>query len=324
MRIIIYGAGGIGGVIGAQLFQGGIDTILIARGDHLRVIQKNGLFYRTPHQDIALPIPVVDHPSKIEFQENDVVMLTMKSQHTETALDDLRAAAGDWVPVFCCQNGVANERMAARRFENVHAQLVYLPATQLEPGKVVTHAAATIGVLDAGVYPEGNCKLVDEVTTALNENGFSARPNPTVMRFKYGKLIMNLGNALAAVAPPGDETKEIRSQLRTEAETCFAIAGIDCASPEEGKVRRGNLMKQSSVAGQDRVAGSSWQSLARGTGNIETDFLNGEIVLLGRLHGIPTPANLTLQRLANHLAISGGPPQSIPLAEVQRQIEGAH
>ena len=311
MRIIIYGAGGIGGVIGAQLFQGGIDTILIARGDHLRVIQKNGLFYRTPHQDIALPIPVVDHPSKIEFRENDVVMLTMKSQHTETALDDLRAAAGDWVPVFCCQNGVANERMAARRFENVHAQLVYLPATQLEPGKVVTHAAATNGVLDAGVYPEGNCKLVDEVTTALNENGFSARPNPTVMRFKYGKLIMNLGNALAAVSPPGDKTKEIRSQLRTEAETCFAIAGIDCASPEEGKVRRGNLMKQSSVAGQDRVAGSSWQSLARGTGNIETDFLNGEIVLLGRLHGIPTPANLTLQRLANHLAIGGGPPQSI-------------
>ena len=85
MRIIIYGAGGIGGVIGAQLFQGGIDTILIARGDHLRVIQKHGLFYRTPHQDIALPIPVVDHPSKIEFRENDVVMLTMKSQHTETA-----------------------------------------------------------------------------------------------------------------------------------------------------------------------------------------------------------------------------------------------
>ncbi len=83
-------------------------------------------------------------------------------------------------------------------------------------------------------------------------------------------------------------------------------------------------MKQSSVAGQDRVAGSSWQSLARGTGNIETDFLNGEIVLLGRLHGIPTPANLTLQRLANHLASGGGPPQSIPLAEVQRQIEDAH
>jgi len=44
MRIIIYGAGGIGGVIGAQLFQGGMDTVLIARGNHLRTIQNNGLF----------------------------------------------------------------------------------------------------------------------------------------------------------------------------------------------------------------------------------------------------------------------------------------
>ena len=83
-------------------------------------------------------------------------------------------------------------------------------------------------------------------------------------------------------------------------------------------------MKQSSVAGQDRVAGSSWQSLARGTGNVESDFLNGEIVLLGRLYGVPTPANLTLQRLANQLANGGAPPQSIPLAEIQRQIEESH
>ena len=324
MRIIIYGAGGIGGVIGAQLFQGGMDTVLIARGNHLRTIQNNGLFYRTPHQDITLPIPAVDHPSKIRFQETDVVILTMKSQHTEQALDDLRTAGGDKIPVFCCQNGVANERMAARRFENVHAQMVYLPATLLEPGTVVTHAAATIGVLDASIYPEGNCKLVDEVTTALNENGFSARPNPTVMRFKYGKLIMNLGNALSAISPPGEETKVIRAQLRAEAETCFATAGIDCASPEEEKARRGNLMKSGNVTGQDRVAGSSWQSLARSTGNIETDFLNGEIVLLGRLHGIPTPANLALQRLANHLADANAPPRSIPLAEVQRQIKDAH
>ena len=39
MRIIIYGAGGIGGVIGAQLYQGGINTILIARGEHYKAIQ---------------------------------------------------------------------------------------------------------------------------------------------------------------------------------------------------------------------------------------------------------------------------------------------
>ena len=116
MRIIIDGAGGIGGVIGAQLFQGGVETILIARGDHFRAIQNQGLLYRTPHGDTTLPIQAVDHPSKIDFRPDDAVILTMKSQHTEVALDDLRATAGDEIPVFCCQNGVDNERMAARRF----------------------------------------------------------------------------------------------------------------------------------------------------------------------------------------------------------------
>ncbi|MBT3333532.1 MAG: hypothetical protein HN394_18670, partial [Rhodospirillaceae bacterium] len=48
MRYIIYGAGGVGGVIGAQLFQGDVEVVLIARGDHLAAIQRNGLRYETP------------------------------------------------------------------------------------------------------------------------------------------------------------------------------------------------------------------------------------------------------------------------------------
>lgn len=299
MRYIIYGAGGIGGVIGAQLYQGGVDVLLVARGEHLTAIQENGLHYQTPHQTVTLPIAAVGHPGEIHFRADDVVILTMKSQHTQGALDDLRAAAGDEIALFCCQNGVANERMALRRFQNVHAMMVYLPAMALEPGRVQTHAARMTGVLDASIYPNGSDDLVAEVTATLDGVNFSARPNPTVMRFKYGKLIMNLGNALAAVSPPGEETKEIRALMRAEAESCFKAAGIDCASQREETARRGDLMKSAPVEGQDRGGGSSWQSLVRGTGNIETDFLNGEIVLLGRLHGVATPANRVLQHQAN-------------------------
>ncbi len=54
--------------------------------------------------------------------------------------------------------------------------------------------------------------------------------------------------------------------------------------------------------------GSSWQSLARGAGSIETEFLNGEIVLLGALHGVPTPVNALLQRLALRAAAEGAEP----------------
>jgi 2-dehydropantoate 2-reductase len=69
-----------------------------------------------------------------------------------------------------------------------------------------------------------------------------------------------------------------------------------------------------------RGGGSSWQSLARGTGSIETDFLNGEIVMLGRLHGVPTPANAAMQRIANRLARDGTLPGTMAVAEIERAI----
>jgi 2-dehydropantoate 2-reductase len=51
-----------------------------------------------------------------------------------------------------------------------------------------------------------------------------------------------------------------------------------------------------------RLGGSTWQSLARESGSAEVDYLNGEIALLGRLHGVPTPLNDLLQRLVTEYA----------------------
>jgi 2-dehydropantoate 2-reductase len=75
-------------------------------------------------------------------------------------------------------------------------------------------------------------------------------------------------------------------------------------------------MRQASVAGASRAGGSSTQSLARGTGSIETDYLNGEIVLLGRLHGVPVPANAWLAALSARLVRDGLPPGAVTPAEV--------
>ena len=56
------------------------------------------------------------------------------------------------------------------------------------------------------------------------------------------------------------------------------------------------------IEGRRRLGGSTWQSLARGT-PVEVDYLNGEIVLLGRLHGVPAPVNELLCR-ATHAAVA--------------------
>jgi 2-dehydropantoate 2-reductase len=72
-----------------------------------------------------------------------------------------------------------------------------------------------------------------------------------------------------------------------------------------------------------RAGGSSWQSLQRGAGSIEADYLNGEIALLGALHGVPTPVNRLVQRVANELARDGKPPGSITPDELRRQLAAA-
>ncbi len=70
------------------------------------------------------------------------------------------------------------------------------------------------------------------------------------------------------------------------------------------------------INGSERGGGSSWQSLTRGTGSIEADYLNGEIVLLGRELGVPTPVNEVLQRLANQAARERRAPGSATPDEV--------
>ena len=134
MGYIIYGAGGVGSIIGAKLLMAGIDVVLIARGEHLAAIQKDGLHFKhpNPHTIEPLQITAVEHPSEIRFRPDDVVFMTMKSQDTGPALDELRFVAGDQVRVVCAQNGVENERMALRRFANVYGMLVILPANYTE------------------------------------------------------------------------------------------------------------------------------------------------------------------------------------------------
>ena len=324
MRFIIYGAGGIGGTIGARLFASGEEVVLIARGAHLRALQSSGLTLIAPDGEHRLQIPVAARPADIEFTADDVIMLCVKSQHTEAALDDLQTSAGSEIGVVCAQNGVANERAALRRFANVYAMVVILPAVHLQPGVVITHAKKEAGgILDLGRYPSGLDGCARSVGRALTAAGFSARPDARAMRWKYAKLLMNLDNTLQAATEMAEGAGEISRMMKKEALACYAAANIDCAGAEEVRQRRAEGFEYAAIEGSPRGGGSSWQSITRGTGDIESDFLNGEIVLLGRLYGIPTPANAVVQALGHELINRGLPAGSISVAEVSRRIEVA-
>jgi 2-dehydropantoate 2-reductase len=315
MRFVIFGAGAIGGLIGGRLFEAGADVTLVARGDHERALRRDGLTLACPDGSVTLPVPTVGTIAAAAPRPGDVVVLAVKSQHTPGAVAELAAAAGEratGVRVVCAQNGVENERVALRAFADVYAMNVMMPATHTEPGVVVAHSAPTTGLLDLGRYPSGIDDTAAEIAAVLSGATFSSEPLADVMRWKYRKLILNLGNAVEAVCGPSSRSSPLSRLVRHEGEAALHAAGIDAASVEDDRARRGDLLDMRPVPGHERQGGSSWQSLARGLGSVETDYLTGEIVLLGRLHGVPTPANELLQRLANQMAAQRRPPGSVP------------
>ncbi|MGI8662967.1 MAG: ketopantoate reductase family protein [Acidimicrobiales bacterium] len=322
MRYVVFGAGAIGGGIGGRLAQHGHDVTLIARGKHRDAIRDLGLRVADPEGDERVAVPVVEHPGEVELIDGDVVIIAVKSQDTDVALRDLAAVAPPSISVACAQNGVENERLAARRFEFVYGVLVVMPATHLEPGEVLIHTHPISGILDVGRYPSGSDKRAEQIVADLSASTFSSFVDPRIMRAKYGKLLLNLGNAIEALT--GERSfgvGQLYERARTEAEACYAAAGIDAGTAEDDRARRGELMHLRPAGGRTRSKGSSWQSLARGKGSIEVDHLNGEISLLGRLHGVATPVNAALQRIANRAAREGVEAGSMSIADLTAAVD---
>jgi 2-dehydropantoate 2-reductase len=110
------------------------------------------------------------------------------------------------------------------------------------------------------------------------------------------------------------------SLVEQETARCFDAAGIDLVSVDEDRARRADHIKRLPVPGRPRTGGSSYQSLERGQGTIEADYLNGEICLLGRLHGVPTPANAVIQRLANRAAAERWKPGRMTSTELLEAV----
>ncbi|MEV5438810.1 2-dehydropantoate 2-reductase [Streptomyces sp. NPDC052682] len=326
MRYIIIGAGAVGGVVGGRLAQAGHEVVLVARGAHRDALREHGLRLRVPQGELTCRLPVVDGPAALgELREDDVLVLAVKTQDTEAALRTWGPApvrgggtAAGTLPLVCAQNGVESQRLALRRFRRVYGVCVWLPATHIEPGVVAAAGTPLTGILHLGRYPHGTDDTARRIAADLETAHFEAPVVPDVARWQYAKLLANLANSLEAVTGPvgSDEARALYTRVRAEGEAVLDAAGIPYAGEQEQRAVRGDKVRQVPLDGVPRSGGSSWQSLSRGTGTIEADYLNGEIVLLGRLHGVPTPLNELLQHLANTFARERRAPGSMPLEEL--------
>jgi len=268
-------------------------------------------------------VAAVGHPSEIDWGTGQVVLMAVKSQQSVAAFDELAVVAPPETPIVCLQNGVVNEPAALRVFSNVYGVRVVCPTSHLQPGVVQAWSTPVTGLLDVGRYPTGIDHVIEAVAADFRAATFSSYPVQDIRRWKNRKLLTNLGNAIEAVCGPNERQGSLGEILLAEGEAVLAAAGLEAATAEEDRDRRGDLLQPGKIAGQTRPGGSSWQSLRRATGDIETDYLNGEIVRLGRKHGVATPANELLQRLARELAVTRDAPGATPAAAILERFEEA-
>lgn len=334
MRYIIIGAGAVGGTIGARLAQAGREVVLVARGAHLAALRERGLRFVTPEEDVRLDVPAVSGPRELgTLRADDVLILSVKSQDTASVLAQWApvpveggGTAAERVAVVCAQNGVENERVALRLFDNVYGLCVWLPSQHLEPGVVAANCLPRSGILTVGRYPRGVDGVIKDIAGDLAASRFDAPVVDDVMRWKHGKLLNNVANAVQAVADvdsDAETAQEIFDAVLAEGKDVLRAAGIAFVDSAERLAVQGDRMNYREIPGIPRSGGSTWQSLARGTGAVETAYLNGEIALLARTHGVPAPVNALLHQLAAGFAAEGRAPGSMPIAELAGLVAAA-
>jgi len=319
VRYVIVGMGGIGGTLACLLHSSGSDVVGVARaGRHLDAMQQDGLLLRRPDGDHRVPLSVASSVDEIDLQDDQVIVIAVKSQDTSSLLEQLAHAAPPTVHVVCVQNGVANEPEALRWFENVYGVLVQCPTLHLEPGMVAAYSTPTVGILDVGRYPSGNSEVSELIARDWEAAGYSSRAVSDIARWKYAKLITNLGNAVEAVSGPKARGGPLTELLQDEARAVLDHHSIGYASADEEQARLADLLSLQGIDGP-RPGGSLWQSVMRGRPT-EVDYLCGEVVRLARLAGLGAPANALMQRLTHSVTVGqlpvGGMTEGSVLAEL--------
>lgn len=307
-RYVVIGAGALGGLLAAELQVNGVPSVLVARGAHGEAIRTGGLRIRRPHGIDVVRVPVVAGPGEIVLEPSDVVVLAVKTQDVEDVLRTWSwlpvvggGVAAD-LPIVTLQNGLAAEDAVLRRFREVYAATAWIAASHLTPGEVVSPSWPTVGIAWLGPLGAGTSERASAIARDLTAARFHTTAVPDVLRWKAHKLRGNVVNGIDLFAGSEADLAEASRLLLAELDAAFAAAGIEPVDPQ-AEVADLPELKVDAVPGHVHHR-STWQSFARGAGS-EVDYLNGEVVLLGRRHGVPTPVNEALQHALGRRSTSG-------------------
>ena len=293
MRIAIIGAGGVGGYFSALLARGGHDVILLARGEHLAAIRKNGIVIKDRDETFATPVNATDNVG--DLRGADWAMLAVKSYSIPEVADlvaDLAKGGAAIVPIL---NGVS----VAESLESAgvpRAQILgaatMMNAHKTAPG-VIQHLSRkerfVVGELDGTMSPRAQA-----IATSMQSTGIESVATREIVLELWKKFNM----LCAASAACG----MARSNLGTIRDSELGRKLLDRAVREIAAVARAmhvpipSTQEEDAMSQIDAMPASLKPSFAvdveRG-GPTELDVLSGAVSRFGRNTGVPTPVHDT-------------------------------
>ncbi|MBU6334927.1 MAG: 2-dehydropantoate 2-reductase [Chloroflexi bacterium] len=296
MRILVVGAGGIGGWIGGGLQRAGAGVSFVARGAHLAALRRHGLrLERGTGSEVVAPVVASDDPAALGSA--DVVLLAVKTYSLAAALAALAPVLTHETVVVTLQNGIeAPERAAAAVGRAaVLAGVAYCELTLSAPG-IVTSSAAPVRIVCGPLEPGGvAARRVAELCAWLGRAGMAAQHSPDISVELWRKAIFTSGMSgvstlrRSALGPLLADPAGL-AQVTAVMHEAHAIA---CACG----VRFADDPVQAALTLAQRFPADARSSMLRDRERgapLEVDALNGALVRLGMTLGVATPANQAL------------------------------
>lgn len=288
MRILIVGAGGVGGYFGARLARGGHTVVMLARGATLEALRRDGLRVRSTAEG-ELVARVEAAAAAREIGTVDAVLLTVKSFDTRGAAESMRAAVDPGTPVVSLQNGVDNEEIIDEVLGPGHAMggVAYVFATIEAPG-VISHrfgGRIAFGELDGRRTPRAE-RLLEAFAAA----GVPAELSGDIRRVLWDKYLFisaQAGMTALTRCPTGvlRRVPESWGMYRAIVEELAAVARAAGVGLGADAVER--VMAAAAQLGDDNYS-SLHHDLVHGK-RLELEALHGHAMRLGEKLGVPTP-----------------------------------
>lgn len=293
MRIVVVGAGGVGGYFGTRLAAAGHDVTFVARGRHLAAIQEHGLVVRSPLGEFRSSATAV--PTVADAGPADLVLVAVKLWDTEEVAARLAPAVAAGARVMSLQNGVRKDDVLRAHVpaDAVLGGVCYLSSGIAEPGVVEHHG--TLQKLVFGEFDGAPSPMTADLLAACESAGVEAAVSQDITRVTWEKFVflVGLSATTAAVRQPvgvvraDPRTRALLRDVMAEAAAVARARGVDL-SPDFADER---LAFVDTLPAD--MAASMYHDLLRGN-RLELPWLSGAVVALGAPLGVPTPRNRTV------------------------------